>query len=54
LFGNVAAETLAIALAFKIANGFLPVRLVYPYVPGDLPFYVDSEPILPADLAPAP
>jgi hypothetical protein len=54
LFGNVAAETLAMALAFKIAKGFLPVRLVYPCEP-DFPFYaVSDEPILPADLAPAP
>ena len=33
LFGNVAVDTLAIALAFKIAKGFLPVKLVYPLLP---------------------
>jgi hypothetical protein len=28
LLGKVAADTLAMALAFKIAKGFLPVRFV--------------------------
>ena len=55
LFGKVAAETLAIALAFNIAKGFLPVKFVWPYVPYVLPFYAGSELyMLPADFAPAP
>lgn len=53
LFGKVAPpETEAIADAFRIANGFFPVRVVYPRL--DLPFPASLEPMLPADLAPAP
>ena len=51
LFGKVAPpETEAIADALRIANGFLPVRVVYPRL--DLAFMLVS--MLPADLAPAP
>lgn len=57
LFGNVAYETLAIAEAFKMANGFLPVKLVwplllfFPFMVVDVSFMLLIDP---ADLAPAP
>ena len=52
LFGNVAAVTLAIADAFRIANGFFPVSLVCPFVVDFVIYLVSLR--LPADLAPAP
>jgi len=53
LLGNCADVFEAIALAFKIANGFFPVKDVYPALPA---FFcsVPGPLILPADLAPAP
>lgn len=55
LFGKTAVTGEAIAEAFKIANGFFPVRVVYPWLLSilDAPPEVESE-IEPADLAPAP
>jgi hypothetical protein len=52
LFGNVACLMFAIVDALRIANGFLPVRLVSPL----FNFYFIGIPslMLPADLEPAP
>jgi hypothetical protein len=52
LFGKVADVLLAIALAFRIVNGFLPVKFVYPLFTCFAVCFVSFR--LPADFAPAP
>ena len=56
LFGNTAFDVDAIAEAFKIANGFLPVNVLAWFNALVAPLLVLSgaPTILPADLAPAP
>ena len=55
LLGKTAEEVDAMAEAFRMAKGFFPVRLVYPWLPRALeaPALVFSL-RLPADLAAAP
>ena len=55
LLGKTAVLVEAMAEAFRIANGFLPVKLVCPWLPSILeaPFDVLSL-RLPADLAASP
>ena len=55
LLGKTAVLVDAIAEAFRIANGFLPVKLVYPWLPSifEAPFDVLSL-RLPADFAASP
>ena len=58
LFGKTAVAGEAIADAFRIANGFLPVSEVYPWFPPDsillAPALVLLSAMEPLDFAPAP